>query len=111
MLWESIIGIVVFSVLVLFAAPEWWSIEPGGAQGEGAQAGRGDKQAEANKQTEANKRADGEQAGRGAAQVGRVSGRGHPDAATAPVPRPSAGQGSSRARPAARPSGPHPGAE
>jgi hypothetical protein len=23
MLWESIIGIVVFSVLVLFAAPEW----------------------------------------------------------------------------------------
>ena len=25
MLWESIIGLVVFSILVLFAAPEWWS--------------------------------------------------------------------------------------
>jgi hypothetical protein len=25
MLWESVVGFVVFSVLVLFLGPEWWS--------------------------------------------------------------------------------------
>ncbi len=29
MLWESVIGIVVFSILVLFIAPEWWSSSMG----------------------------------------------------------------------------------
>ncbi len=25
MLWESLVGIVVFTALVLFLVPEWWS--------------------------------------------------------------------------------------
>jgi hypothetical protein len=29
MLWESLIGIVVFTVLVLLLGPEWWSSSRG----------------------------------------------------------------------------------
>ncbi|HEX8439046.1 hypothetical protein [Archangium sp.] len=46
MLWESIIGIVVFSILVLFAAPEWWSSSMGALKEKER------KQAEANKRAE-----------------------------------------------------------
>jgi hypothetical protein len=52
MLWESIIGIVVFSVLVLFAAPEWWSSSMGALKEKER------KQTEANKRAEVNKQAE-----------------------------------------------------
>jgi hypothetical protein len=29
MLWESLVGIILFSLLVLFVAPEWWSSSKG----------------------------------------------------------------------------------
>jgi type II secretory pathway pseudopilin PulG len=52
MLWESLIGIVVFSVLVLFAAPEWWSSSMGALKEKER------KEAEAARRAEANKRAE-----------------------------------------------------
>ncbi|HEX8824933.1 MAG TPA: hypothetical protein VF794_33765 [Archangium sp.] len=29
MVWESLVGIILFSILVLFVAPEWWSSSKG----------------------------------------------------------------------------------
>jgi type II secretory pathway pseudopilin PulG len=51
-MWESIIGLVVFSILVLFAAPEWWSSSLGALKEKER------KQTEANKRSEASKQAE-----------------------------------------------------